>query len=242
MMANDPNPQPAPSNGDVGSPVGPQRRPIVTIAAYYGASGTVIGPLVAQRLGVDFLDRGVIPGVAAELQVSNEAVESYSDHSSGIGTLLGSLARVAITNTDPVARLSTGALDTGLDNDEHRYRAAIDDFLISATRSGGVALGRGGYIALHSVPGALHVMLYGARDARVRQAMEQEGIDQPTAERLLDTNDAARIEYNRSTYGVDPLDPKFFHLRIDSTALDNQTCVDLIVTASEARLRSADPA
>lgn len=240
-MPDDPTPRPAPSNGAAGSPTGAQRHPIVTIAAYYGAGGTVIGPMVAERLGVNFVDRGVIPGVAAELHVPEQAVESYEEHPSGIGTLLGSLARVSISNTDSAARQSTGALDTGLDNDEHRYRAAIDDFLISATRSGGVALGRGGYIALHSVPGALHVMLYGPRDARVRQAMEQEGIDQPTAERLLDINDNARIEYNRVTYGVDPLDPKFFHLRIDSTALDMQTCVDLIVTASQARLRADGP-
>jgi len=238
-MADDPTLRPAPSNGATGSPAGAGRHPVVTIAAYYGAGGTVIGPLVAHRLGVDFLDRGVIPGVAAALHVSEQAVESYEDHSGGSGTLLGSLARVAISNTDPVARRSTGALDTGLDNDEHRYRAAIDDFLISATRSGGVALGRGGYIALHAVPGALHVMLDGPRDDRVRQAMELEGIDQATAERLLDINDTARIEYNRVTYGVDPLDPKYFHLRIDSTALDVQTCVELIVTASRARLRAA---
>ena len=148
------------------------------------------------------------------------------------------MARVAIGNADPVARRSSGALDTGLDNDEHRYRAAIDDFLISATRSGGVALGRGGYIALRSVPGALHVMLGGPRDARVRQAMKLENIDQRTAEHLLDINDHARIEYNRNTYGVDPLDLDYFHLRIDSTALDTQTCVDVIVTASQSRLLS----
>jgi len=228
--------QPRPADGS--EPNHPGGRPVVTIAAYYGAGGTVIGPLVAQRLGVDFLDRGIIPGVAAKLRVPQETVESYADQSSGIGTLLGSFARVAITNADPVARQSTGALDTGLDNDEHRYRAAMDEFLISATRAGGVALGRGGYIALQAVPGALHVMLSGPREARIRQAMQLEGIDRAAAERLLDVNDHARIEYNRTTYRVDPLDPEFFHLRIDSTAIDLKTCVEIIVAASQARSRS----
>jgi RimJ/RimL family protein N-acetyltransferase len=55
---------------------------------------------------------------------------------------------------------------------------------------------------------------------------------------LWDINDHARIEYNRNTYGVDPLDLDYFHLRIDSTALDTQTCVDVIVTASQSRLLS----
>lgn len=233
-------PDPALQGGRVGNVAGAMaRHPVVTIAAYYGAGGTVIGPLVAQQLGVEFLDRGVIPAVAKALNLTQQAAESYEDQRRGIGALLGSFARVAITNSDPVARLSTGALDTGLDNDEHRYRAAIDDFLISATRSGGVALGRGGYIALHAVPGALHVMLYGPVEARVRQAMELEGIDRATAERLLELNDRARIDYNRTTYGVDPLDSDFFHLQLDGTAIDRHTCVDLIVTAARARMAAA---
>jgi cytidylate kinase len=213
--------------------------PVVTLAAYYGAGGTVIGPLVAQRLGVTYLDRGIIPAVAAQLHVSEEATASYTESTSGTDRLLGSLARVMIADTPPVARLTTNALDAGLDNDYHRYRAAIDEFLISATESGGVALGRGGYVALHSVAGALHVMLGGPRDARIRQAMELEGIDRQTAERLLGIHDQGRIEFVRSAYGVDPLDPDWFHLRIDSTAIDLDTCVDLIVTASQARLRQA---
>ena len=32
-------------------------RPVVTLAAFYGAGGTVVGPRVAERLGVAFLDR-----------------------------------------------------------------------------------------------------------------------------------------------------------------------------------------
>lgn len=214
-------------------------RPVVTIAAFYGAGGTIVGPSVAQRLGVSYLDRGIIPAVAARLGLSEQVTASYTEGASGADRLLGSLARVMIADTPPVARLETNALDAGLDNDDHRYRAAIDDFLISATEAGGVALGRGGYVALRTVPGALHVMLGGPRDARIRQAMELDDVDRRTAERLLDIHDQSRIEFVQSAYGVDPLDPDFFHVRIDSTAIDLQTCIEIIVTASQARFRQA---
>ena len=36
-----------------------------------------------------------------------------------------------------------------------------------------------------------------------------------------------------------PEDPELFHLRIDSTALALDTCVELIVAAAAARIRSA---
>ena len=67
--------------------------------------------------------------------------------------------------------------------------------------------------------------------------MKLEGSDQQTAERPLDANDRARLEWVSRSYGVDPLDPDLYHLRIDSTAVDLGTCVDLIVAASRSRIR-----
>jgi cytidylate kinase len=48
-------------------------------------------------------------------------------------------------------------------------------------------------------------------------------------------NDRARRGYVRRSYGVDPENPDLYHLRIDTTVLDLDTCVDLIVTASRGR-------
>ena len=43
---------------------GPQlHHPVVTLATLYGAGGSVVGPQVAQRLGVPFLDRGISQAV-----------------------------------------------------------------------------------------------------------------------------------------------------------------------------------
>jgi cytidylate kinase len=72
--------------------------------------------------------------------------------------------------------------------------------------------------------------------------MQVEGIDRKTAERRLEANDRARIEYVRQAYGVDALDRRLYHLIIDSTAIDLGTCVEIIVAASQARMRQAQPA
>ena len=49
------------------------------------------------------------------------------------------------------------------------------------------------------------------------------------------------IEYVRSAYGVDGTDPSLYHLILDTSAFDLDTCVDLIVAASRARTRQASP-
>jgi cytidylate kinase len=221
MSVRDPSPGPA--------------RPVVTLAAFYGAGGTVVGPRVAERLDVAFLDRGVLTAVARRMGVPEEVAAGYDESAEpqrGIDRLLGSLARVGISDA-PV-------MDT-LEHEERRYRAETEEFIAAASVSGGVILGRGGQVVLRERPGVLHVMLGGPREARIRQGMEIEGVDRKTAEQRLQANDRARIEYVSRSYGVDPLDPDLYHLVLNSPALGLNACVDLIVAASQARMRQAHP-
>jgi cytidylate kinase len=222
MSVSDPSPGPA--------------RPVVTLAAFYGAGGTVVGPRVAERLGVPFLDRGILTAVAQRLRVPEEAAAGYEEPAqpqSAVERWLGSLARVGI---------SDAAVMDNLEQEEHRYRAETEEFIVTAAESGGVILGRGGQVVLRERPGVLHVMLGGPREARIRQGMQIEDIDRSTAEQRLAANDRARIEYVRRSYGVDPLDPDLYHLVLNTTALSLDTSVDLIVAASQARMRQAHPA
>jgi shikimate kinase len=43
-----------------------QHPPLVTLASLYGAGGSVVGPRVAERLGVAFLDRAIPDRVAKQ--------------------------------------------------------------------------------------------------------------------------------------------------------------------------------
>jgi Cytidylate kinase-like family len=47
---------------------------VVTLAALYGAGGTVVGPKVAERLGVRYLDRQIPEEVAKLGDLPEEAV------------------------------------------------------------------------------------------------------------------------------------------------------------------------
>ena len=145
---------------------------MVTLAAFYGAGGTVVGPRVAERLGVPLLDRGILTAVAQRLRVPEEAVaESEEPPQGGVGRLLGSLARAGISDA--------AAVDNP-ELDDRRYRAETEDFIAAAAESGGVILGRGGQVILGGRPGVLHVLLGGPRETRIRQGMAIEGVDRKT--------------------------------------------------------------
>jgi cytidylate kinase len=198
-----------------------EAKPVVTLAALYGAGESVIGPRVAERLGVSFLDR--------------EIPDALTQHS-GSERLISLLGRAATISG------GAGGAAEHLDLQERRLRSHVEEFLARASVTGGVALGRGGMVVLRDVPHALHVQLSGPREARVRQGMSIERVDRETAERHQEAEDEVRLRYVRRAYGVDGHDPRLYHLVIDSTALDLDACVELIVAASTARTRDPRPA
>jgi cytidylate kinase len=209
---------------------------LITLSAPYGAGGSQIGPEVARRLGVSFVDRAIPTAVAERLSVPlDEAVER--DESAG-----GVLTRMTVwLGQVGQAFGAPGALPIE-EVAEEDYRRATEDVLRRHAHSpdGAVILGRAGVIVLRDEPGALHVRLDGPVEARVRQGMAVEGVDRETAERHIEETDKARRAYVQHFYRCDIRDPVHYHLVLDSTALPLETCVELIVTAAKAR--EASPA
>jgi cytidylate kinase len=202
---------------------------IITLSASYGSGGSRVGPEVARRLGVPFVDRAIPTGVAERLAVP---LEEALGRDEAIGS---SLARMTIwLGNVGQAFGAPGALPE--EAEEGAYRRACEQVIRErAAGDGAVILGRGGAVVLRDEPRALHVRLDGPVDARIRQGMEVEGVDLETAERHVTETDKAREAYVQHFYRVDPRDAALYHLVIDSTAIPLDACADIIVTAARAR-------
>jgi cytidylate kinase len=210
-----------------------QHPPVVTIAALYGAGGTVIGQRVAERLGVPLLDRQIPEAVAKRTGLSEDAVGDVDEEPrSRLDQVAATLGRASTISG------GIGGSVERLDLQERELRGHIEEFLARARVSGGVAIGRGGMVVLRFVEWALHVLLTGPQDARVKQRMALDGISRTTAEQRRKVEDRTRISYVRRAYGVDGEDASLYHMVLDSTALDLDTCVELIVAASQGRVRN----
>jgi cytidylate kinase len=204
---------------------------VVTIAALYGAGGRTIGPRVAERLGVQFLDRAIPSTVAERAGLVEAAVADVDEKPrSGWQRLPAILGRAA-----PATGAS--AQVERLDLEERRLRAEIEEFLAHASRAGGVVLGRGGAVVLADVQGALHVYLRGDRKTRVERVTDIQGVDAQTAAQRVRANDRARRDYVKTSYGIDGDNPRLYHLMIDAIALGADVCVELIVAAAQTRVR-----
>jgi cytidylate kinase len=207
---------------------------VVTISAPYGTGGGIVGPVVAERLGVPFLDRAIPIAVAKTLAVPVDDVLARDERGeTRLGRVLSALAASGVAwGSDPAAPVAGW-------RDEDRYRDETERVIRdTAKTTGAVILGRAAVIVLRDDPAALHVCLSGPFERRVRRALAVSKDGEPSVRRLLEDSDRTRAAYFR-LYKADPGDSRLYHLVIDSTVLDYDTVVELIITAAVAKAGAA---
>jgi cytidylate kinase len=205
---------------------------VVALSATYGAGGNVVGPEVAERLGVPFVDRAIPVQVAEELDVSVDHAEAHEEEAaeSFLDRFLRGFIGTDVGVPAPVPPETFTAED---------FRRATEEVLVRQARTGeGVILGRAAVVVLREAPGVLRVRLDGPVEARVRQAMRIGGADEETARETVRRLDRTQADYARRFYGVDIRDCSLYHLVLDSTVIELDVCAELIVSAASTLARA----
>ncbi|HUE68914.1 MAG TPA: cytidylate kinase-like family protein [Candidatus Acidoferrum sp.] len=201
----------------------------VTIAATYGAGGSVIAPAVARRLELPFIDRAIPAALAREIhEPLDAALADDADRTPRVARLLD---RVLATSG-----LFVGVLASPEQRGALPEIARTEEVLRHiADTTGAVVLGRAGVFALKDRQGVLHVRLDGEVEARRRAAAARHGIDMAAATRAQEQNDRARRAYVEHFYPRAGAwnDPRHYHVMLDSTAISHEACIEIIVTAAQ---------
>ena len=198
---------------------------LVALSAAYGAGGAVVGPAVAEKLGVPFLDRAIPFAVSERLDVDLRAAERHD-------------MQVGMSKLERLLRGFIGQ-DVGapvpitpeLTIDEDFCRATEEVLLAQAATGEGVILGRAAAIVLRDRPEVVRARLDGPPARRAAQAARLEEIELAKAERKVEQLDRAHAEYVKRFYDADIRNPSLYDLVLDSTSIGLDTCVELVVTA-----------
>jgi len=206
---------------------------LVTLSASYGAGGSRIGPALAERLGVPFVDRAIPSAVAERLALPLGDALARDQAVSGV------FSRMLQSFAPAIGPFALAPIPEAIPISDQDYCAATEHVIRAHAECGeGVVLGRAGACVLREHPEALHVRLDGPREKRIVQAMRIEHVDRVTAERRMDETDRAREAYVRQLYRTDPRSADLYHLVIDSTAISLDACVELIAQAAHGRAQA----
>lgn len=211
----------------------------ITIAATYGAGGSIIGPSVAERLSLPFVDR-LLPSAVVK-HIPEPLVSALADDSAA-GNRVERLLDSALSYTGLFAGVPFDPKQLGVVPEVAQTEVAIRAL---ADGGGAVILGRAGVFVLKERGDVFHVRLDGHVEARRRAAMEHEKLDYKAATRMQVATDHARRAYVGHFYPRAGAwdDPRHYHMVLDSTAISLDACADLIVRgARDLFSRSAEGA
>ncbi len=199
--------------------------PVVTLFEKYGAGARSIGPLVADALGVRWLDQAISSTEIEEARYPGAA--GASETGSGLSRFLGQFAASAALLDDASIPLAQ-AQDADLVRENTRTVKTVAE-------TGGILLGRNGALILGGVPGALHVLLDAPLHVRIARAAQADGIDQSLAAKRQKNEDRIRAELSEHLYHWNPMDIDRYDVVLNTGAMDLDTAADVIVAAYRAK-------
>ncbi len=200
----------------------------VTISSSFGAGGNLVGPAVAERLGIPFFDRAIPAAVAGRLAIPLDEAAARDEKAPSTWTRL---ARAFAYMAVPMASQHLAP-----QGDPDEFKGETERLLHQiAGSTGGVVLGRGAMIVLGARPDVLRVRLDGPVAARVARVSEREGIDLEEARAMQRDTDGARDGYLKLFYRARQDDLSLYDLVIDTTTIPIEASIELVVAATAAK-------
>lgn len=217
--------------------------PIITISSQFGAGGPVVGRKLAERLGVDYVDKDIIHRIALDLRVDEEKVAEFDEgrHNRLWGFLSTVFDFDALRRHATVSQPSE-ATATYDDREEIPYNYQVKGWIdrdiyrqmmvrvITAIGERGQAVikGRGSQFILRDKAKALHVRFVAEEEDRVVRTMERQGLTRDASRKLIGEMDQRGERYVRDYFGGDLRADLNYHLVLNTSRVSLESCLDLL--------------
>lgn len=204
--------------------------PVITIARQYGAGGSSVAQIVAERLGAELVDKWLIAEIARRAELAPSAVEAEDERPVSL------LARV-VSSFGPIAAGGGLVWDVPYADPAYDPRLAILELtrrvILEVARAGNaVIVGRGASVVLKERRDAVHVFLYGDDAVRAESVMARELVSASVARRRMHEIDTNRAAYLHQVYGTDWRDPLQFTLLLNTGVLGYKRTAEIILAVA----------
>jgi cytidylate kinase len=205
-------------------------RRVVCISRVRGAGAEEVGRLVAEKLGLSYLDDEIIAQAAAKGGVSAADVADVERRKSVVNRLLVELGRGLGAETAALTGLAPGTHEQG--TPEH-VRGLIREVVEEIASRGNVVIAaHGASFALGRREGVLRVHVTASPETRSRRLSESAGLDTKAAAKAVRDSDASRADYLRRFYDVTVEAPTQYDLVVNTDELSVEEAADVVAGAA----------
>jgi len=205
--------------------------PVITIRGQYGSWANDIGELIANKLNIDYVDRGIIAGVAERLRRPNASIaEKEMPPSTLLGRIAEAMAKTASMGDDIYAGIYSPLWEIPLDDTD--YLSGLEYVIKELAGSESIIIqGRGSQFILKDFPGAIHVLIVAPVEVRVKRVMERLKLDEEDARNEIARFDGGSREFVKRYFRADIADPLNYDAVINTNHLSIEGAASMIVDA-----------
>ena len=225
--------------------------PVIALGGLTAGGGRIIGPKIAQKLNIDYVDKDIIKqtalqsGIDVELFTKKEETpttfrQTFLEKISNILEKSAFAGAVGDPHFGPgaAAFLTHEFEDLTADENQEKYHLndneysqGIQQTVLQLAELGSIVIvGRGANIILKDDPRVLRVGLIANEVDRINRIANYEDVDYKTAERLIPNRDAARNQFFKKFFNIDDPDNRFnYHAILNTSEMNFDLATDIII-------------
>ncbi|MFI3237813.1 MAG: cytidylate kinase-like family protein [Lachnospiraceae bacterium] len=179
---------------------------VITITRQFGSLGRPIAQKMSELLGIEFYDRDIVDDTAKKLKLPTSIIEEKEE--TAVQKVVNKFSRMAF----PLGSSSDTTQDKIFE-----AQSNIINFLVD--RESCIVVGRCSDFVLSDRENSMHIFIYAPYAERVKNSIEELGLDEAEAKRMVKEVDIARDSYHMHFAGFLPDDKRFKDIMIDSSFL-----------------------
>lgn len=205
--------------------------PVITIRGQFGTWSNDIGKLIAQKLNLDYVDRGIIDAVARRLRVPGAGIgEGETPPSTLWGRIAEAIGKTSYLSLGDGGEPGITSTSRGIPLDDTRYLSGLEGVIKELAGSQSIViLGRGSQFILKDFPGAFHVLIVAPFDVRVKNVVERLKLNERDARNEITRYDDDSRAFIKRYFQADIVDPINYDIVINTNHLTTEDAASIIV-------------
>lgn len=182
---------------------------IITINRENGSGGREIARRLGEMLGLKVYDKSILEEIVQKYKINKEEIERIKAQKTNLWSDFCQFYR------------QFSAAGNSYQNEDRKitsrelYYAEAQIMRNLASQESCIIVGRSGFHVFKDNPDALSIFIIADREARIKRIAQKEGVDEKTADKLIEKTDAARDNFTKTFAGTSRYDARNYDITLN---------------------------
>lgn len=195
---------------------------IITINRENGSGGREIARRLGEMLGLKVYDKSILEEIVQKYKINKEEIERIKAQKTNLWSDFCQFYR------------QFSAAGNSYQNEDRKitsrelYYAEAQIMRNLASQESCIIVGRSGFHVFKDNPDALSIFIIADREARIKRIAQKEGVDEKTADKLIEKTDAARDNFTKTFAGTSRYDARNYDITLNVSRFSTEAIADFL--------------